>query len=136
MPTPFTLSVVSPDRTVVDQPVVSVMAPGVEGHFGVLAGHVPMIAALKTGIVEYVDTNDQKHYVSVSSGFMEVSGENAIVLADSAERSTEIDTQRAEAALERARAAIAGTDGEPSREEAHHELARAINRLKAAKLIG
>ena len=45
----FTLSIVAPDRQVLDEAVQAVVIPGTEGYFGVWAGHVPMIAALKAG---------------------------------------------------------------------------------------
>ena len=47
MATEFRLSVVAPDRSVVDEPVTSVVAPGSEGYFGVLAGHASLVTTLR-----------------------------------------------------------------------------------------
>jgi F-type H+-transporting ATPase subunit epsilon len=73
MPRPFQLSVVSPERTVFDDQVTSVIAPGVEGYLGVMAGHEPQIVALKPGLVEYEDKNGQRTFVATMGGFMEIS---------------------------------------------------------------
>ena len=135
MPKPITLSVVAPDRSVVEEPVVSVVVPGAEGYFGVLAGHTPLIAALRAGLVEYEDTGGQRHFVTVSGGFAEVSGERVNLLADAAERAQEIDVARAERALDNARKALRGELSGVTSEEATAELERAMNRIKAAKIV-
>jgi F-type H+-transporting ATPase subunit epsilon len=129
----FQLSIVAPDKSVLDEPVESVTAPGSEGYFGVLPGHVPFISALRPGIVEYL-TKDGRHHVAVSGGFAEVTPEKVTVLADAAERATEIDIARAEAALENARRALRGEDSAQTSEEALNALDRAVNRLRAANL--
>jgi F-type H+-transporting ATPase subunit epsilon len=129
----FQLAIVAPDRSVLDDPVQSVVLPGVEGYFGIMADHEPMIAALKPGILEYLDAQNQRHFVAVSGGFAEVTGARVMVLADAAERSKEIDITRAEAALERARQALQGEDSSMSNEQATMEIERAMTRIRAAK---
>lgn len=133
MATQFQLSVVAPDRSVVDEQVTSVVAPGSEGYFGVLAGHIPLIAALKPGLVEFSDANNQRHYVSVSGGFAEVTPSKVTILADAAERAADIDVSRAERALEEARKSLRGEASGTTAEQATAELDRAMNRIKAAK---
>ena len=129
----FKLSVVAPDRTVFEDDVESFIAPGVDGYLGVMADHEPAIVALKTGVVEYIDASDQKHFVSISGGFLEIDGGSAIILANTAEKSTEIDLERAEQALEEARKALRGEDSSVTMEEAATELDRAMNRINTAK---
>ncbi len=129
----FKLSVVAPDRTVFEDDVESFIAPGVDGYLGVMADHEPSIVALKTGVVEYIDASDQKHFVSISGGFLEIDGGSAIILANTAEKSTEIDLERAEQALEEARKALRGEDSSVTMEEAATELDRAMNRINTAK---
>ena len=131
MATSFQLSIVAPDRSVLDEPAESVIAPGSEGYFGVWAGHVPFIAALKPGIVEFSTAQGRQH-VAVSGGFAEVTADKVTILADAAERATEIDVARAEAALENARRALRGEEANMTSEEAVHALERAMNRVKAA----
>jgi F-type H+-transporting ATPase subunit epsilon len=134
MPTPFQLSVVAPDRSVVEETVVSVVAPGQEGYFGVQAGHVPLIAALKPGVLEYVDPNNQRHFVYMGGGFAEVAADRVTVLADEAQHSNDIDVAKAEALLEEARSSLRGEESTMTQEEALVEVDRAINRMKAARL--
>ena len=134
MATDLQLAVVAPDRSVVEEPVTSVNMPGVEGYFGVLSGHMPLIAALKPGLVEFLDKNNQRHYVAISGGFAEVTGEKVTILADAAERAKEIDLARAERALEQARKALRGEISGVTSEEATAELDRAMNRINAAKI--
>lgn len=134
MATDLMLAVVAPDRSVVEEPVTSVNMPGVEGYFGVLAGHMPLIAALKPGLVEFLDKNNQRHFVAISGGFAEVTGEKVTILADAAERAKEIDVARAERALDQARKALKGEISGITSEEATAELERAMNRINAAKI--
>lgn len=129
----FHLSVVAPDRSVVDGPVVSVIAPGMAGYFGMLAGHEPIVAGLKPGLLEYEEESGQRHNVVVSGGFLEMDGTRTTILADAAEMATEIDVARADRALERARAALRGEESELGREQAVEALERAMNRIKAAQ---
>lgn len=130
----FKLSVVAPDRSVVEEPVSDVILSGSEGYFGVWAGHAPMITALRPGLLEYMDKNNQRHYVAISGGFAEVTGERVTVLADAAERAKDIDVARAERALEQARKALRGEVTGITNEDATAELERAMNRINAAKL--
>ena len=130
----FSLSVVAPDRKVVETNVTSVTAPGVEGYLGVQAGHIPMIVALKPGLLEYMDADTQHHYVAIDGGFMEISGTQVIVIAEGAEIASEIDIKKAEAELEEARKALRGEGGTMNMEDATEAMERAMNRIKAARI--
>ena len=132
MPTTFQLSVVSPDKTVVDEATESVIIPGVEGYFGVLAGHEPFVTQLRTGVVSYKDAAGQDQTVAVSGGFVEASGDHVIVIADSAERSGDIDRARALEALERAKERLSNRTSDVSLERAQASLERSTNRIKIA----
>ena len=134
MPTDFTLSVVAPDRSVVEEQVVSVIAPGTEGYFGVMAGHVPLIAALKPGILEYRDSHNQRHFVYTGGGFAEVTPSRVTILADEASKASEIDVSDAERRLENARNGLRGESSTVNSQQAVLEIERAIERLKAARL--
>lgn len=114
---------------------VSVIAPGTEGYFGVMAGHVPLIAALKPGILEYLDASNQRHFVYTGGGFAEVTGSRVTILADEAARAQDIDVSDAERRLEDARHALRGEEAGVGTENAVLELDRAIQRLRAARLV-
>ncbi|MCC7103244.1 MAG: ATP synthase F1 subunit epsilon [Fimbriimonadaceae bacterium] len=129
----FTLSVVAPDRKVVETEVSSVIAPGSEGYLGVQRGHVPVIVSLKPGILEFKDTSNLNHSVVVDGGFMEVSGEQVIVIAEGAALANEIDLREAEQELDEARRALRGESSRLSLHEAAEAMDRAMNRIKAAR---
>lgn len=128
------LSVVAPDRSVVEEQVISVIAPGVDGYIGVMAGHTPLIASLKPGLLEFLDRDQQRHYVHIGGGFAEINGVHVTILADEAMLAKDIDIANAERLLEEARRQLATGESELSNGEAQQEIERAVNRLKAARL--
>jgi len=69
--------------------VISVIAPGVDGYFGVLAHHAPLIAALKTGRLSLRDERNVESTYAVTGGFLEVSENAVVVLADAIEPAQE-----------------------------------------------
>lgn len=101
------LEVVTPEKIVVSEEVQIAASPGSLGEFGVLAGHTPFLTTLKTGMIRFTDVSGNEHYVFVSGGFAEALPDKVTVLAESAERRSEIDVERAEAALERAEKRLA-----------------------------
>lgn len=126
----FHLEVVTPDRALLSEDVVSIVAPGVEGYLGVLANHAPLVTELSVGILHIRYPDDTEENVAVSGGFMEVANNRVLVLADAAERPQDIDIQRAKEALLRARQQL--HDPTMDHERARTALERAINRLKVA----
>ena len=130
----FQLSVVAPDRTVFEDVVESVVLPGVEGYLGIMAGHEPTLLALRAGIIEFEDTQRQRNFVTVSGGFVEVSDNKVIVLAQDAARAHEIDVAEAEKMLEEARRALRGESTSMTQQQATDEIERAMLRLKAARM--
>lgn len=132
------LQVVTPEKLVVDEDAQIVMAPGSQGEFGILIGHTPFLTTLKNGTVRYDDSNGQDHYVFVSGGFAEALPDRITVLAESAERQSDIDEARAQAALERAQKRLGSgspVSGETVDEaRASAALERAVHRLALAKL--
>jgi F-type H+-transporting ATPase subunit epsilon len=131
----FRLDVVTPDRVVLSEDVVSVVAPGVEGYLGVLPGHAPLVTELGIGALTYRPPRGGESTLAVSGGFMEVARDRTTVLADAAERPEEIDVARAQRARERARAAAQALEeryNEFQAAEAAAAVKRAENRLKLA----
>ena len=95
------LEIVTPYGLILSEDVDEVTCTGSEGDFGVLPGHVPFFTTLKVGMLIYKKGNAAK-YVFVNWGYAEVSSERVMILADSAEKSEEIDVERAKAAMKRA----------------------------------
>ncbi|GAB4534289.1 MAG: F0F1 ATP synthase subunit epsilon [Thermodesulfovibrionia bacterium] len=95
------LEVVTPYGLVFSDEVDEIVAPGGEGEFGILPNHAPMFATLKIGMLTYKKGN-QIGYLFINWGHAEVSNNRVLILADSAERSEDIDVERAMAAKKRA----------------------------------
>ena len=143
--TPFTFRLVTPQRLLLEAEVTSLQVPGSEGYLGVLAHHAPLITALRPGRLDVRDAKGTMQSYAVSGGFLEVSGNRATVLADTAERKDEIDAARAEACVKRAEEHLRaeprqmGSPGATAiaaqidKDRAHRALERAKNRLHVAR---
>jgi F-type H+-transporting ATPase subunit epsilon len=106
LPTKLLLEIVTPDRALISEEVDEVVLPGADGDFGVLPGHTPLLSSLKVGELWYRQ-GQEKHYLAIAFGFVEVMPGSVTVLADIGERAREIDTQRAERAKQRAEQRLA-----------------------------
>ena len=85
---------VSPQKQLLSLEVDEVVAPGVEGEFGVLAGHAPFLTALNIGELVY-KVDGKIEYAAIDQGFLEVNNNKVIVLAEDAELGREIDLEEA-----------------------------------------
>jgi F-type H+-transporting ATPase subunit epsilon len=101
----------TPTRLVVGASADEVVVPGVEGSFGVLPGHAPLLSLVGIGEVMY-RTGREEHYLAVSGGFAEVGPDHVTILAETAERPDEIDVARARAARDRAEQRVRSPAGE------------------------
>jgi len=122
----------TPNRLVVSEDVEEVVAPGLQGYFGVLPGHVPFLTSLQSGEVAYrIGRSEQ--YLAVSGGFAEVQGDRVTILAEHAERPEEIDRERALRARQRAERRLQGkTQEELDYTRAQAAFSRALARLQVA----
>ena len=125
------LEFVTPERLIAHDEVDEVQLPLAEGYAGVLPGHAPMLAQLRTGQMWY-RKGGETTYAFISGGFVEVTGERVSVLARVAERAEDIDLERAEAAKRRAEERVTRPTMEIDTERARIALLRAISRLDAA----
>jgi F-type H+-transporting ATPase subunit epsilon len=122
----FHFDLVSPEKLAFSGEVDQVDVPGVEGDFGVLAGHAPVVAAIRPGILT-VTSGDTHQKIIVLGGLAEVSDNGLTVLADVATSMQELD--RAKFADK-----IAGME-EKLAEKEGSELDRAVERLDHFKSI-
>ena len=122
------LEVVTPERSVLSQDVDEVVMPSVEGYFGVLPGHAPLLAQLDVGEVSYRVGNDRK-FLAISGGYAEVLRTGVSVLARTAERADEIDVDRAKKAKDRAEARLKENLEPNDLERAEVKLKRAMSRI-------
>ena len=131
LPTSLHLQIVSGDRSLVDETVDEVEVPGADGYFGVLPGHTPMLALLGAGELWYRQ-GQEKHFLLLSLGFAEVQPDRVTLLAQTAERSDEIDLARAEAAKRRAEERLAMATVDLDAERARIALMKALIRIQVA----
>ena len=119
------LEIVTPQGLVFSGHVDEITAAGTEGEFGVLPGHAHFITTLKVGMLT-CKNEDQASYFFLNKGYAEVGPDKVTILADSAERSTEIDVERAKTAMKRAE--------ERLRQAETIDVARATSALERATI--
>ena len=133
------LEVVTPDRQVLSVEVDEVTAPGANGYFGVLPGHIPFITTLGLGELGYRSGN-QWEYLAITWGYAEVLPNHVTVLTQTAEMAEEVDIERAERAKRRAEERLrewSTTTADIDFERASTALQRAAIRLQVAgKRVG
>jgi F-type H+-transporting ATPase subunit epsilon len=131
LPTQLTLEIVTPDRALITEQVDEVELPGSEGYFGILPGHTELLASLQVGELWY-RIGQQKHYLAVAFGFVEVLPDHVTVLARIAEKAEDIDVARAEAAKKRAEERVARPAADVDFERARVALMKSLIRLQVA----
>ena len=127
---PLKLRIITPERVVFDEENIdSVTLPGVMGEMTILPQHAPVMTELRPGPVLFRRGGEEVD-LALSGGFLEVRNDNVVVLADTAERSDEIDQSRAEEARRRAQEEIAQRQGTIDIARAMAALERAQARLR------
>ena len=123
----FQFELVTPDKVLFSGQVDQVDVPGVDGDFGVLAGHAPIVALIKPGVL-VIHEGGKKHRIVVLGGFAEVNPEGLSILADLASPAEDFD--RAEIASQ-----IAETEQKVKEMEQGSLLDREIARLDHFKQL-
>jgi F-type H+-transporting ATPase subunit epsilon len=131
MPDTFQLEIVTPEKKVVDTAAVEVQIPGKNGYLGVLPGHAPLITELSVGEISYRADSEQ-HTLAIAWGFAEVLPDKVTILAETAERPSEIDVERARKAKERAEQRLSSGDTNVDVERSLNALRKAETRLEVA----
>ena len=131
IPPNLQLQIVSADRLLVNEQVDEVEIPGSEGYLGILPGHTPLLATLQVGELWYRQ-GQEKHYLSIAFGFVEVQPDRVTILAQMAEPAHEIDLARAEAAKKRAEERLSKPTADMDFERARIAMLKALVRLQVA----
>lgn len=127
----FELEIVTPGKTLYSGTVQHVAALGIDGGFGVLSRHQQMVAALKIGPLRFREDDGVERLAAISGGFAEVLGDRMTVLVETAELAEDIDADRAATARDRARERLnSRRDLEIDTARAEAALERAFNRLR------
>jgi F-type H+-transporting ATPase subunit epsilon len=122
----FQFDLVSPEKRLVSETVDQVDLPGAEGDFGILAGHAPLVSALRPGVL-VVHRQGGEEQIVVTGGFAEVSPAGLTVLADFAVPIAEFDIGWLSSEIKDAQEDVADAAAGPPRDK----LARRLEQLKA-----
>lgn len=125
----YLLTIVTPEKIFYEDEITSLIAPGSEGYLGVLTDHAPLITGLVPGKLTVKDENNQEVHFAISGGFMEVFKNQVTILADSIEFIQDIDIERAQRALERARQRLRSKEKDIDIPRAVAAMKRAENRI-------
>jgi F-type H+-transporting ATPase subunit epsilon len=126
------ISIVTAERSLLEDDVDMVIAPGSEGELGILPMHAPLLTMVSPGEIRLKKGAGESSF-AVTGGFLEVRDNRVTILADAAERADEIDLARAEAAMKKAQEAIKAAPHAKELEEATKAFQRATLRLKVAR---
>ncbi len=130
---PLTLQIVTPERVLFEEEdVESVTITGIEGELTILPSHSALMTELRPGPLVFRRGTDEID-VALSGGFLEVRDDKVVVLADSAERSDEIDLARAEEARQRAQNRLSSHEGEMDVARVMAAMDRAQARVRVAE---
>ena len=132
LPEKIHLEIVTPEKQLFSGAVDSVTVPSTTGYLGILPGHAPLLAELGIGEISY-KTGDRTEYLFCSWGFVEVLPDRVVLLAQTAEVSSDIDVKRAEEAKARAERYLGSKDPSVDFRRAELAMLRAISRLDAVK---
>jgi F-type H+-transporting ATPase subunit epsilon len=131
----ITLEIVTPDGPALSETVSEFTAPSVDGEFGVLPGHRPLLAALKTGVVK-LGAGEDAIRVAVGPGFVEVFEDNATILTRSFCREGDVDPVRARLELKEVDERIDAFEGDPNSSEYVELVARELWAAVQLELYG
>jgi len=129
----LTLEIVTPERMAFSGNVEEVTIPGTEGEFGVLRGHEALLSSVDIGQLNFT-RNNKKVYFAVNTGYAEVTSNKVTILIETAERSDQIDVNRARKAKDNAEDRMGKiTKDNEEYEKMSAALARAITRISVAE---
>jgi F-type H+-transporting ATPase subunit epsilon len=126
--------VVSAEGSIYEGVADMVVAPGELGELGILPRHAPLLTGLRPGELRIIH-GAETEYLFVNGGVLEIQPDMITVLADSAERASDIDEAKAQAAKQAAESRLAGQLDQMDYAAAQGELLEQIARLKAVQRL-
>ena len=124
------VKIITQERVVFDDEVDEIYTKGVDGEFGILKGHIPVMSALDIGVTKAKIGNEVKSFTTMG-GILQFKDEECLILTTLAEAGDEIDEMRAREALERARRRLKEANARMDAKRIEASIARAKARLKA-----
>ena len=129
----FKIEIVTPERVFYSEEVDAVSMTTLTGRIQILAHHISYATGIVPSFVK-IRQKDTVKYAAVGGGFVEVTKNKVVILADSAEWPEEIDKNRAEEALTRAKERLHQKSNEIDKKRAQIALMRAISRIKVSDI--
>lgn len=123
------IDIVTPSKTIFKGEIKSITVPGTKGGFQVLKNHAPIVSTFEIGLIKVELPDSKINYYATAGGTIEVIDNEIIVLADSIELVSDIDTERAEKAKQRAEQRLAENNKDINIARVKTAIARADNRL-------
>jgi len=129
------LEIVSAETAIFSGEATMVVAPGKDGDLGIAPKHTPLLTTLRPGEIEVHKEGEDKEYIYVTGGILEVQPHMVTILADSATHSAELDEEAALEAKNKAEEALKGADKKEDLEQAQAKLVEAAARYSAVKKL-
>ena len=118
----FTFELVSPERLLISEDVESVVVPGSEGDFQVLANHAPVLSTLRAGLLDVVLPDGKERRIFVRGGFAEAGPESLTVLAQTAIDSADLNKAALAQEIQNAEEDVADAKDDQTRDKAQDKL--------------
>ncbi|MDX3805589.1 F0F1 ATP synthase subunit epsilon [Bosea thiooxidans] len=118
----FKFELVSPERVLFSGDVISIIVPSVEGEMTVLAGHAPLVATLKAGIVFVQTTDSNGKEFFVNGGLVEVNQETTTILAEQGRFIEDVNTAVLDAEILGVETRLTGAHGDEEKKRLHETL--------------
>ena len=124
------LKIITQEKVVFEGEVDAIYTKGIDGEFGILKGHIPVMRSLDIGVTRAVVGDETKQFTTMG-GILQFKDNECLILTTLAESDEEIDEARARDALERAKRRLRNAEARMDAKRAEAAIARAEARLKA-----
>jgi F-type H+-transporting ATPase subunit epsilon len=130
----FNFELVSPEKILVSESAWQVVIPGEDGYFGVRAGHMSLIAAIRPGVVEVIaKEGEQARKIFIAGGFADVTAQNCTILAEQAINVSDLDAVKIEQEIANLNDELKLASDEGQKSILHKKLTLAHVKLSAVK---
>jgi F-type H+-transporting ATPase subunit epsilon len=120
----FTFELVSPEKLLISEAVESVLVPGAEGDFQVLANHAPVLSTLRPGLLDVVLPGGKERRIFVRGGFAEAGPDSLTVLAQTAIDSADLNKAALAQEIKEAEEDVTDAKDDAARDKAQGNLDR------------
>jgi F-type H+-transporting ATPase subunit epsilon len=126
------IKIIKPQEIFLEAEFDHIIIPGLDGDFGIYAGHTPFISVIRPGVMEMFD-NDQITRYAIHDGYVTVEKDQVTILTELVEKASQIDVHRADAARQRAQERLKSNDTDIDHRRAEFALRKAFARLEVSR---